>query len=366
MIHRLSLAHAGGTTPIVVGAGALEAARADLATWCAGRTLFVVSSPRVRALHGAALAHLGAAAARVVDLDVPDGEAAKTVAGVAELWRDLLAAGGKRDSRLITFGGGSVSDLGGFAAATFLRGIEFGALPTTLLAQVDAAIGGKTGIDLPGAKNSVGAFHMPAFVVADTGWLTTLPRAELRAGLAEVIKVAFVLDPDLFVRLEREIEALLGGDPERLAPIVAAAAGAKAAVVERDPKEAGERRVLNFGHTLGHALEAAALERGEPLAHGDAVGWGMRFALRLAGPRGLPAADAARLSELLDRLGLPPLPTFTPEELLAVLARDKKAVESGVRWVLPRRLGAWAAVEVASDEVRGELVEFLAAQHTAR
>lgn len=360
MIHRLTLTHALGTTPIVVGEGALAAACDELRAWSAGRTLFVITSPRVWALHGAALAPLLEAARRVERIEVLEGEAAKTVEGVAELWRRMLAAGGKRDSRVLAVGGGSVSDVAGFAAATFLRGIEIAVVATTLLAQVDAAIGGKTGIDLSGAKNSVGAFHMSATVVADTILLGTLPRAELRAGLAEVIKVAFVLDPTLFARLEAQLEKLLDGDPQTLAPVVAAAAGAKAAVVERDPFEAGERRVLNFGHTLGHALEAVALDRGEPLAHGDAVAWGMLFALRLAERRGVPAADAKRLRALIGRLGLPALPSYGPDELLRVLVRDKKALETGLRWVLPTRLGAWHAVaDVAEDELRRELVSFL-------
>ncbi len=360
MIHRLALRHAAGTTPIVIGPGALAAAHADLSAWLAGRTVFVVSSPRVLSLHGAVLGPVLGAAARVETFEVPEGETAKSVEVLAELWRRMLAAGGKRDSRVVALGGGSVSDLAGFAAATFLRGIEFAAVPTTLLAQVDAAIGGKTGIDLPGAKNSVGAFRMPAAVVADTVLLGTLPRAELRAGLAEAIKVAFVLDPGLFALLEDQLEILLEGDPMALAPVVAAAAGAKVAVVERDPFEAGERRVLNFGHTLGHALETVALDRGGDLAHGDAVAWGMLFALRLAERRGLPGADADRLRALVARLGPPPLAAYDPDELLAVLARDKKALESGIRWVFPTCLGAWRTFEdVAAAEVREELATFL-------
>lgn len=359
MIHRLALRHAAGTTPIVIGPGALAAAHADLSPWLGARTVFVISSPRVQRLHGAVLGSLLGGAARVESFEVPEGEAAKSVEVLAELWRRLLAAGGKRDSRVVALGGGSVCDLAGFAAATFLRGIEFAAVPTTLLAQVDAAIGGKTGIDLPGAKNSVGAFRMPAAVVADTELLGTLPRAELRAGLAEAIKVAFVLDLGLFALLEDQLETLLEGDPVALAAVVAAAAGAKVAVVERDPFEAGERRVLNFGHTLGHALEAVSLDRGDGLAHGDAVAWGMLFALRLAERRGLPTADADRLRALVARLGPPPLAAHDPDELLAVLARDKKALESGVRWVLPTRLGAWrTATDIEPAEVREDLRGF--------
>ena len=270
----------------------------------------------------------------------------------------MLAAGGKRDSRLLAFGGGSVGDLGGFAAGCFLRGIEFVQVPTTLLAQVDAAVGGKTGVDLPGGKNTVGLFHHPRWVVSDTSVLATLPREELRSGMVEVVKMVALLDPDLFVRLEERMETLLAGDPAALGPVVTAAAAAKIGVVERDPTEQGDRRLLNFGHTLGHAIEAACGYIG--LRHGEAVGYGILFALRLALSRGLDRRTAERIHALILRLGLPPLPELDPETLLAAMARDKKALESGLVWVLPRTLGeGWMANGVPSQEVQAELRTFL-------
>lgn len=363
-LERFQLRHPEGETPILVGAGAIAGAREALAAWVAGRTLFVVTTPRVAALHGGRLAPAREGAARAEVLEVEEGEAAKAVAVAAGLWEAMLARGGKRDSRLLAFGGGSVGDLGGFVAGCFLRGIELAQVPTTLLAQADASIGGKTAVDLPAAKNSVGLFHHPALVVSDTEVLATLPARELRSGLAEVVKMAYLLDLDLLGHLERDLPALLAGDPGALAPVVASAARAKARLVEVDPRENDARRLLNFGHTLGHALEAAAGYGG--LAHGEAVAYGMLFALRLARRRGLAGEAASRLRDLLARLGLPPLPAFEAPALLAAMARDKKAREAGLAWVLPRAPGE-GRVEagIEAQEVARELDAFLEAPWAA-
>jgi 3-dehydroquinate synthase len=357
-VERLDLRHPGGTTVVWAGSGALAAARADLMRWVGGRTLFVVSSPRVLALHGERLAPLRDAAARWRVLEVPEGESAKSVAVAERLWNEMLQGGGKRDSRLVAFGGGSVGDLAGFAAGCFLRGIELAQLPTTLLAQVDAAIGGKAAVDLPGGKNTVGLFLHPAWVACDTALLATLPREELRSGLVEVIKMAALLDPPLLAVVESELEPLLAGDAAALAPVVAAAVAAKIAVVERDPDERDERRLLNFGHTLGHAIESACGYHG--LRHGEAVAYGMLFALRLARRRGLAAAAARQVAALLGRLQLPPLPALEPQDLAARMARDKKAREGGLAWVLPEALGRGRMVEgIGWEEVLAELRGFL-------
>lgn len=365
---RLSYGRDGGETSILVAPGALHLAADRLAAWLDGRTVFVLSSAPIRALHGRRLDVLCAPAARRVDLDVADGEAAKTVAEAERLWNEMLAAGGKRDSRLLAFGGGSVGDLGGFVAGCFLRGIEFAQLPTTLLAQVDAALGGKTAVDLPGGKNTVGLFHHPRAVVSDTEVLTTLPRRELRSGLVECVKMAFILDAALFADLEADLDALLAGDVAALTPVVARSAAAKVAVVESDERESGRRRLLNLGHTLGHALESALGYTA--LSHGEAVAYGLLFALRLAEGRGLDAAEPglfARLRLLLGRLGLPPLPVadLDADDLLQRLRRDKKARESGLVWVLPECAGGGAAVgrmvgDLRDGEVRQALLAFLA------
>ncbi len=342
-----------------MGSGALGAAAGRLGRWLEGRSAFAVTDRRVRRLHGGLLAGCAERTARWRWLEVAQGEAAKELAVAERLWRRLLAAGGLRDSRLVTFGGGSVGDLGGFVAGCFLRGVEYVQVPTTLLAQVDAAVGGKTGVNLPSAKNSVGLFHHPELVVADTRCLATLPPAELRSGLAEVIKMAALLDVRLLARLERELEALLTGDADRWTPVVAAAVRAKATVVVGDPGEEGDRRLLNFGHTLGHALEAAlGYSR---LRHGEAVAYGMLFALRLARARGLPSGEADRLRRLILRLELPPLPRVDRRRLLKGMERDKKARATGMVWVLPERLGAGRMFDgIGRRELQRELAGFLA------
>ncbi|HKH49251.1 MAG TPA: 3-dehydroquinate synthase [Thermoanaerobaculia bacterium] len=354
----LSLKHPTGTTPVLVGEDALSTARPDLIPWLQGRTVFVISSAPILALHGSRLEPLRAEAARWVVLEVEDGEPAKSVDTAGRLWNEMLVAGGKRDSRVVAFGGGSVGDLAGFTAGCFLRGLEFVQIPTTLLAQVDASIGGKTGVDLPGGKNTVGLFHHPAMVVCDTSVLPTLPREELRSGLVEVIKMAALLDPELLARVEADLDALLAGDAAVLGPVVAGAAAAKIGVVERDPDEQGDRRLLNFGHTLGHAIETSCAYAG--LRHGEAVGYGILFALRLAGRRGLAPELSGRLRSLLGHLGLPPLPPLDPAELIAHMSRDKKARESGLVWVLPARLGEGRMTSgIPWEEVAADLREFL-------
>jgi 3-dehydroquinate synthase len=357
-VRRLTTSHPQGSYDIVVGPGALAAARGFLESWSADRRVFVVSSEPVLALHGKALIPLLSSAADVVQLVVADGEAAKTLDEAGRLWRDMLKAGGKRDSRLVALGGGSVGDLGGFAAACFLRGIEVVQVPTTLLAQVDASVGGKTAIDLPAGKNTVGAFWQPSLVVADSDVLRTLPGAEVNAGLAEVVKMAATLDLELFEEVERSIDELKKADSRRLAPVIAGAIEAKRRVVEEDPHEHDRRRLLNFGHTLGHAIEAA-LGYGS-MRHGEAIGWGMLFALRLAERRGLDEASSKRIAAVVRMLELPPLPPLAASDLLVAMRRDKKASEAGLAWVIPLRIGEARVVDdLPWSEVERELAAFL-------
>lgn len=349
----LHLRHARGETRIVTGEGCLAGAVAAHPGLWQGRTVFLISSPTVLRLQREALGPLRAAVPGLVELVVPDGEAAKSVEVAGRLWEEMACAGGKRDSVVVAFGGGSVGDLAGFVAATFVRGVAFVQLPTTLLAQVDAAIGGKTAIDIAAGKNLVGAFHQPELVVADSRMLGTLPPAELRSGLVEAIKMAALLDLDLLARIEADLARLLDGDPAALAPVVRGAAAAKVGVVQRDPFEGGERQLLNYGHTLGHALEAAAGYG--TMLHGDAVAWGMRFCHRLALRRGADASFLTRIEHLLDRLGLPALPPVGVREVVANLARDKKARQSGLVWILPmapargERTTGIGEAEVASE-----------------
>ena len=361
---RCELAHDRGTTQLAVVETRTDIA-GELRDWVAGRDLFVVSSTEVWALHGdATLGALAPEASSWHKLEVPDGEDAKTLAVASELWQEMLASGARRDSLVLTFGGGSVCDLGAFVAATFMRGVEFCHVPTTLLAQVDAAIGGKSAVNLPAAKNVVGVFQHPARVVAATGLLATLPDREIRSGLVETLKVAALLDISLFETLEANLDALLSDRSNVAWPgVVAAAQRAKAGVVTRDPREAGERRVLNFGHTLGHALETT-LGYGA-LTHGEAVAFGIYFALQLAASRGLDRGFRLRLESLLDRLELPAFPRPSIDSVLSALQRDKKAGPKGVVWVLPTSAGSWEAVALPPELVATELASFIAQRRAA-
>ena len=342
-----------------MGDGVLTDGVAELQDWVEQQRIFVISSPTILELHSRVLSPLSRQAADWHILEVPDGEDAKSV-GVAEgLWEAMLETGGKRDSRVIAFGGGSVGDLAGFVAGCFMRGLEYVQLPTTLLAQVDASIGGKTAINLTQAKNSVGLFNHPSRVIADTRLLKTLPGGELRSGLMEVLKMAILSDAELFSVLEKDLDDLLAGDSETLAPVVAAAARAKIDIVERDPTEKHERMKLNLGHTLGHALEAGLGY--QSLRHGEAVGYGILFAVGLAERREFSVEAAHRIRQMVERFELPKYPSLDVDTLIRLIGRDKKVSEGGWRWVLPTDLGA---CEIVSDltelEVREELGAFLA------
>ncbi len=283
------------------------------------------------------------------------GERSKTVRGVSRLWDAALGAGIDRDALVVAVGGGVVTDLGGFAAATLLRGIRWLAVPTSLLGMVDAAVGGKTGVDMAQGKNLVGAFHHPSAVLVDPETLSTLPRGEYLQALAEVVKIAVVRDPGLLVTLEREAGSLVrpGGAREILSRVIRAAVRAKAGVVSMDEREHGERAVLNFGHTVGHALEAGS---GYTLSHGVCVAVGIRAALGLGCLRGMtPVELCDRVGALLDMLGLPrrmPVPYALAE---TALFSDKKRSHEGLRFVLVRAPGQAVTVVVPLDEARWAL-----------
>jgi 3-dehydroquinate synthase len=272
---------------------------------------------------------------------IPEGERSKTRRVRDRLEDTLIRLGADRGTALVALGGGVVGDLTGFVAATFHRGIPHVQVPTTLVGMVDSSIGGKTAINHPAGKNLIGAFHPPAAVYIDIDYLKTLPARELRSGLAEAVKCGVIADPDLFDMLERQAERVLRSDPDLLVRIVESCVRLKARVVSGDPRETGRRVILNFGHTVGHALETLSRYR---LTHGEAVAIGMVAEARLAARAGLaPAELAERIARLLKRLDLPTeIGRHTPEAILRVARRDKKTRQGKIAYALPARLGAMA------------------------
>ncbi len=336
-------------TAVRVGAGAL-ATLADAWPVGAGRA-FVISDARVRTLHGARLVAALAGRAAVVELDFPPGEPSKTRAGADRLVDALLSARVERGDVVVALGGGVAMDLAGFSAATCLRGLRLVCVPTSLLAVVDASLGGKNGVDTPLGKNLVGTFHPPVAVIADTDLLRTLTPGAVREGVAEMIKAAVVGDAGLLDLLEAAAPAVARGEvPDDAA--IARAVAVKVAVVGRDPFERGERRVLNFGHTVAHGIEAAS---GFAVTHGQAVAIGLVVEARVAARAGFPAAEVERLARLVAASGLPVVPPCPFDAARPFLASDKKARGGEIRLALPRRPGQmedaggeWA-VAVAPD-----------------
>jgi 3-dehydroquinate synthase len=295
---------------------------------------------------------------RIEPILLPDGERSKHLQTVSRVYDALLRAGADRATTLVAVGGGVLGDTAGFAAATFLRGIPLVHVPTTLLAQVDSAIGGKVGVNHLLGKNLIGAFYPPRAVLVDPELLGTLPRREFRAGLYEVIKYAVIASADLFGQIDAQLSAIFARDPGALVPVIAACCGIKARVVTADEREGGERRILNFGHTVGHALEAVTRYR--RFRHGEAVAYGMLAATRLAVARGaMPRADADAVGELITQLGpLPPVADLSPDQAVDAMRRDKKVLAGKLHFVLPRRIGA---VTIVDDVTEEELLEALRA-----
>jgi 3-dehydroquinate synthase len=295
-------------------------------------------------------------------LVLPSGETTKSMAQLAELLDRLLDLRVDRATTIVALGGGVIGDLAGFAAAVLLRGLDYVQVPTTLLAQVDSAIGGKTGINTRHGKNLVGAFHQPRIVLADTAVLATLPPRELRAGYAEVVKYGLIDRPDFFAWLEAHGREVLAGDPAAQQHAILESCRAKAAVVAADEREGGVRALLNLGHTFAHALEATC-GYGDELLHGEAVALGMVLAFDLSVRLGLcPAADAERVRAHLGAAGLPTklravrAAGFPAETLLAAMGHDKKADSGRPRFVLTRGIGrAFAGAEVATAELEALL-----------
>jgi 3-dehydroquinate synthase len=327
--------------PIVIGSRLLEELGTRLAIRFGGGSVAVVTNPTVGHLYlscvETALRHAGF---DVVNVEIPDGEEHKNLTWLAFLYDRLLDARLERSSPILALGGGVIGDLAGFAAATFLRGVPFVQVPTTLLAQVDSSVGGKTGINHAAGKNLIGAFYQPGLVLIDIATLKTLPRRELVAGLAEVIKYGVILDAELFALVEKELDGVLSLDEELLRYVVRRCCELKAMVVHRDERESDYRSILNFGHTVGHALEA--LTGYQRYLHGEAVAVGMAFAAKLSSVRGYCTKETTqRIGELLKRAGLPvEMPRGVSEQQLASAIKGDKKVSSGkVKFVCIEELG---------------------------
>jgi 3-dehydroquinate synthase len=318
-----------------------------------GGRRFVVSSPHIWKLHGSRFAGIGPDD----PILVKDGERFKNLQSVSRIYEALIRAGADRGSTLIAIGGGVIGDTAGFAAATYLRGITLVQVPTTLLAQVDSSIGGKVGVNHPLGKNLIGAFHQPRVVAVDPLLLSTLPRREFRSGLYEVVKYGIIASRPLFDRLASQTRRILNRDPDVLLPSIAESCRIKADVVSKDEREGGLRRILNFGHTVGHALESVTRYR--RFRHGEAIAYGMLAATRLSTARGLLSPmDRDAIELLITDLGkLPAIDDLRMTDILEAVGRDKKVVNGRLHFVLATAIGATTTVD---DVTEGELRTVLA------
>jgi 3-dehydroquinate synthase len=347
MIDRLSVDLSARSYEILIGRGLIAEAGKHIAPVLKQRRVIVVTDANVARHHLEALERaLSTAGITSESIVLPAGEETKSFAGIENLMNRLLDTGIERNTTLVALGGGVIGDLTGFAAAIALRGIDFVQIPTTLLAQVDSSVGGKTGIDTPQGKNLVGAFHQPRLVLADTATLDTLPRRELLAGYAEVAKYGLINDPGFFAWLESHAADLIDGDDALRRHAILTSCRAKAAIVAADEREqGGQRALLNLGHTFAHALEAECGYSTE-LLHGEAVAIGMVLAFDLSASLGLaPLEDAARVQRHLASIGLPTSPSWidgrewSAETLIRHMGKDKKVKDGRIAFVLARGIG---------------------------
>jgi 3-dehydroquinate synthase len=352
---------------VLVGEGLLAAAGDHIAPVMQLDRTIIVTDANVAALHLETLQHSLTGAGIASDAIVlPPGDGTKNFTQLQELVDTLLSRGIERASTLIALGGGMIGDLAGFAAAICLRGIDYIQIPTTLLAQVDSSVGGKTAINAAQGKNLIGAFHQPRLVLADIGILDTLPRRELLAGYAEVVKYGLIDDPDFFAWLEENGPALHDGDRAVRRKAVIKSCQSKANIVSADEREAGQRALLNLGHTFGHALEAQA-GYSDILLHGEGVAIGMAMAFDLSVRMGLcPAQDATRIRRHFATVGLPTElgavqgTTWDPAQLLAHMGRDKKVRDGQMTFILARGIGqAFVCRDVATPDILATLGDFV-------
>jgi 3-dehydroquinate synthase len=338
--------------PIHIGSGLLGWLGSEIARHTKATRAAVVTVPEVgRRYAGKLLRSLREAGLEAGRIAVRDGDSHKDLREAGRLYEALLDFGADRASVVVALGGGTVGDLAGFAAATFLRGLPLVQVPTTLLAMVDASVGGKVGVNLPRGKNLVGAFHQPRLVGIDVDTLASLPVRQRAAGLAEVVKTGLLRDAAFFERLERDAEKLLRLESDALLPTIERACAIKAEIVAEDERESGRRMLLNLGHTLGHAIEALSRYRG--ILHGEAVAMGMVFAARRSEALGLcPPGVAERVEALLGRIGLPTsLPRYPRRAYLAALRVDKKRREARIQFVALRGIGRAELVPLTPAEI---------------
>jgi 3-dehydroquinate synthase len=339
-IRRIRVKSSGGPYSVVCGASVIRRAAQEIDLLGSYSSVHVVSSSKVwRAVGKTVQRGLKLSGKGAVHL-FDDAEAAKNLHSVEQIARSLCRAGADRRSLLVAVGGGVVGDVAGFVASAYLRGVQLVQAPTTLVAQVDSSIGGKTGVNLPEGKNLVGAFYPPRLVLTDPDLLRTLPDREFRGGLAEVIKHAIIGDAQMFAALEKDVEKILRRDRHALSSLIPRNVEIKARVVSHDERESGLREVLNFGHTFAHALESVTKYR--RYQHGEAVAWGMIAASFLGHEFGLTRADdVSRIVALIRRLGpLPPWPSVSPSTLVDAMRSDKKARSGVLRFVLSSRIGS--------------------------
>ncbi len=331
---------------VLIGRGVLEAAGETLGTIIAGRRTIVVTAPAIRRRWAKVLLQsLMKAGIPTLLLEMPDGEPAKRLTTLEKLAEKMVKAGADRGAVLLALGGGVVGDVTGFLASIYMRGVDVIQVPTTVLAQVDAAIGGKTGVNLRSGKNLLGTFHQPRAVLIDPAVLSTLPSREYRAGLYESLKCGIIGDPGLFRLFEDRRREILDRDPEVVEQVIADSVRLKASVVSADEKEGGLRQVLNLGHTIGHAIEAET--RYQQLLHGEAVAWGMVAATHIALSTGrLDSVIAGRISNAVLSVGGLPKMNVQPTNIVKRLRSDKKTRQGVVHFILPREIGK---VEIVND-----------------
>ena len=351
---RIDVNTASTVSTLWVGEGITDQLTTLLDAHRVGPRRFVVSNPLVWRLHGEQLQRaLGGAVEPIL---IPDGERYKNLQSVSRIYDALIKGGADRGSVLIAIGGGVIGDTAGFAAATYLRGITLIQVPTTLLAQVDSSVGGKVGVNLPVGKNLVGAFHQPAIAVIDPLLLKTLPRREFRSGLYEVVKYGMIASRSLFDLVAGDTRRVFNRDPQVLVPAIVESCRIKAHVVTEDERESGLRRILNYGHTIGHALEAVTKYR--VFRHGEAIAYGMLGAADLAVERGaLAERERQALAKLIAELGpLPSVADLPIPEVMAAIRRDKKVVHGRLHFVLAIEIGATMTIDdVTEDELRAVL-----------